>query len=138
MALTPQQAADKWAANLAASQNQIKSGIAAVQESPMIRASQREDAYIAGIQRSLADGKRARGLARRSLADWQRLTTAKVGRIASGAQEAKPDVANFMAQLLPYTEQVRNTIRGMPKGTEADSDARMLAAINMMRKFKRQ
>lgn len=103
----------------------------------MSRAAQREDAYLAGIQRALNTGKRARGLQRKSLQDWQRLTTAKISRIASGAQEAKPEMVKFMSELLPYTEQVKAAIKQMPKGTEADANARMLAAVEMMRKFRR-
>lgn len=135
--LTAAQVADKWARNLSNSVPSIKAGVQSVTESPMAKAAAQVDRYKMGVQRAADDGTWAEGLQAVSLEDWKTATAEKgTARIADGVAKAKSKQQRFYDQLLPHTEMVKQTIASMPKGSEADSDARMLAASRMMRQFK--
>ena len=56
-------------------------------------------------------------------------------RVAQGAQANQGKMANFMSQLLPYTENLQRSIKAMPKVTPQDSLARMIANFEGMQKF---
>lgn len=136
---SPQQVAKKWVTNLSRSGETIKDGVMSVTVSPMEQAASKQEEYLAGVQKAITTGKWVRGLRRKTKEDWQRAMIEKgVQRIPSGAQQAEGKVTEFLQELLPYTEQVKQMIRSMPKMTEADADARALKAIDMMRKFRRK
>lgn len=135
----PSDVVAKWTRNMQGSIPTIKAGVMAVTASPMEAAAQAADRYAAGVQQAVQSGTYQAGLRSVSLADWQDATANKgTARINAGVQAAQTKMTNFMNQLLPFTARVKQTIGAMPKGQPADSDARMLAAVNMMRQFKFQ
>jgi hypothetical protein len=129
----------KWQRNMTGSVQTIKAGVMGVRESPMEKAANAAQLYARRVQESVASGRFQAGLRAVSLADWQQATAEKgTARISAGVQAALPKVTAFQAQLQPFTEQVKRQIATMPKGGAAESDARMLAAVNMMRGFRFQ
>lgn len=135
----PNAATQKWARNMTGSVPTIKAGVMAVRESPMAKAADRADYYAQRVQEAVNSGKFQAALRAVSLGDWQQATAEKgTSRIASGVQLAIPKVQAFQAQLQPYAESVKRQIAAMPKGGPAEADARMLAAVNLMRQFRYQ
>jgi hypothetical protein len=134
-----QTAVQKWQRNMTASVPTIKAGVMAVRESPMAKAADRADFYLQRVTDAVQSGKFQAALRSVSLADWQQATAEKgTARITAGVNAAVPKMTQFLGQLLPFTENVKRTIATMPKGGTAEADARMLAAVNMMRQFKFQ
>lgn len=139
MAKSPQDVAAKWRRNLSNSTESIKSGVMDVTVSPTETAAARPEAYVAGVQRAVENRKWQEGLRRVTLGQWQDAMIDKgIARIGQGATKALPKVEGFMAQLLPYAENLSRKIKSMPKGTLEDSKARAVAAIEGMAAFKRR
>jgi hypothetical protein len=114
--VTPEQAAAKWVQRLSASTEDIKRGVLGVTEAPGVSAARRKDLWLARVTQS-AD-KWARRVSSVSLQDWQNAMVNKgVSRIASGAQEAQPKMASFMADFLPYVDSGVAKVKAMPKGS---------------------
>lgn len=135
--LSPQAVADKYIRAMSNAVPAIKAGVMATTENPMAKAAASEDAWVSGVQRAKDSGKFRDGLMAVPFEEWKRLTAEKgSARIAQGVQEAKPKLQQFFSQLLPYTEQVSQRIAQMPKGTDADSAARMMANFESMKQFR--
>lgn len=135
----PQTVAAKWQRNMTGAAQTIKAGVMAVRESPMERAAQQAQLYAQRTAESVASGRFQAGLRAVSLTDWQTATAEKgTARIAAGVQAAMGKVQAFHAQFQPFVEGVKRQIRSMPKGGPAEADARMLAAVQLMRTFRFQ
>lgn len=135
---TPQAAADAWATNMAAAQQKITDGINAVTESPTAKAAQSLDKYLNGVQNAVQSGRMAKKLNAVSLSDWKTAALAKVSRIGSGAQTAKPKMLKHLAAFLPFVQQVRQNVRQMPNATPSDRIARMVANAQQLAQFVSQ
>lgn len=140
MAKSPQSVAQKWVNNLSNATTSIREGVEAVTTAPTEKAAARSDAYVAGVQRAVQDGKWQNGLRRVTLADWQRSMLDKgLTRVASGASAAKPKMEEFLSDFLPFVEQGKAAIdRELPRG---DAEQNIQRAVAMMRhnmKFKRR
>lgn len=134
----PQTVAQKWARNLGMATDTIKAGIQAVTQSPTERAAQRQDAYIAGVQRAVASGKWQQGLRRVNLQDWQSAAINKgLPRIGPGAQQALPKFTTFMQQWLPYLDGLHARLQNLPRGDIEQNRARMNAAMDYLHAFRR-
>lgn len=140
MAKTPDQVANKWKQAMSAATQAITDGVNAVQVSPMQKAAARADAYAAGVQRSVAEGKYQAGLNKVSLADWKQAMTSKgIPRIAAGVTMAAPKVQQFMAQFLPHVYAARDALNSsMPRGDYATNIQRMVAMAEANHQFKRR
>jgi len=139
VAKNAQEIAKKWQRNLAGSTESIRQGIQAVAVSPTEKAAQQADAYLLGVQQSVADGKFQSGLRRVSLDDWKRAALEKgVPRIASGAAAAQSDVADFLTEFLPHVERGQQILESMPRGDLQQNIARAVAMIEHNSKFRRR
>lgn len=137
MAKTPSQVSDKWAQRLGGAAEQIRQGVQAVTESPGAVAVRRKQAYIDGVQRSFSDGTYERGQSSYTLEEWKRMTLEKgVGRITSGANNAKPKMEAFMSKWLPLQDELSRRVQSMPHGGLADAQARAAFAIEYNSQFK--
>lgn len=135
--LNSQDVAASWQKGIQAAGPKMKAGVERVTESPMAKAAAASDRYIAGVTAAVESGKYQDGLLSVPLEEWKRLTIEKgVARVASGAKEAMPKMVQFLDQLLPYTESVSREIQAMPKGTLADSAARMVKNMEKMSEFR--
>jgi|SRR5947209_912424 len=138
MAGSPQEVADRWAQRLAASAEKIKSGVQGVTTSPTQSAANAADFWQQRMQDPQTKAKYVNSLNKVSLSQWQQAMLGKgVNRIASGANDAKPKVASFLQQFLPYVEQGAAMVRAMPKGGIEDAVNRAAAMIRHNANFRR-
>lgn len=139
--LTPQQFSQKWSRNLAASGESARAGIDAVTVSPGVVAAENINNYRVGVLSALESGKTEEAMRAVDLGDWKSKTRdIGVPRMVQAAtnQAVVRDVEQFASELLPFTQNVKETIARMPKGTLADGKARAMKAIDMMSEFSRR
>ena len=130
---------DKWVRNTQAGIPSYKAGVMAVTVSPTTKAAAQAQFYAQQVQAAVDSGRYQAGLQAVSLSDWQNAAVNKgANRIATGVQGAVPKMQNFLTQFLPFVASVKQRIASMPKGGTAEADARMLAAVQLMRSFKFQ
>lgn len=134
---TIQDAVDKWKRNTLGAAPSIKAGVMAVTVAPGQQAAAAADLWLQRLNES--KDKFRTNVAAVGLQQWQTAMVDKgLPRMTTGVNGAMPKVTAFMTQLIPFTNNVKAVIRAMPKGTEADSEARMLEASRMMRRFSFQ
>lgn len=134
-----EQYADKLAARLKASIQDVQRGVERVTESPTEAAAQAQDKMIARLTEAVQGGKWAAGLRRVSLQEWKSKTITKgIPRIATGIDQARPKVVNFAQQLLAYEGDLMGRVENMPDLTLEDSINRATTWIRGMAQFKRQ
>lgn len=136
----PQAVAKQWADRLAGSTQKIKDGVNAVTMNPAESALRRQDAYVSGVQRAVAEGKWQRGLQRITLGDWQRAMNEKgSARIASGATAARGKMEQFYSEFLPFVDGVVAKIdASMPRGSLEQNIQRAVAVMQGMSAFRRR
>ncbi len=136
--LTPQEYAQKWARRLAGATEDIRRGVERVTESPMEKALEKKDKFVAQFNRAIQDGKWDRGLRRVSLPDWKDKTlNVGVARIAGGVAAAEDGMADFAGDLITHINSGTAEIERMPDITPEQRDQRALAMIRHMRTFRR-
>ena len=105
-------------------------------DSPTARAATPEALanYQAGVNASVASGKRAAALQAVSLADYQKAVKSKAGNLGIGATNSQPKMQAAMSNLIPVWGQIQSTLAGMPrqKGNAANAKARVGAVIDAM------
>lgn len=128
--------AGKWATNLGASTESIRSGVMSVTEAPGAAAARKKADYVRRVTER-ADHWAAR-VGSISVGSWQDSTINKgLPRVASGAQQAQPKMEQFMREFLPHVERVAQQVRSMPKGGLENGIARATAQIRGNAQFKR-
>ena len=133
----PADVARKWAQRLGSASDSIRQGVNAVQTNPAERAAARQDAYIAGVQRAVSDGRYARGLRRVTLQSWQEAMLNKgLPRISSGATAAVPKMQAFLEKFLPHQEALKTKLASMPRGDLQQNIARMVMAVEHNSQFR--
>lgn len=134
-----QQIAEKWSRNLGASTQAIREGVQSVTVNPMARAAERVDAYVAGIQRAVADGKYQDGLRRVSLEQWKDAMLEKgLSRVGTGASQAMPKFADFMSEFIPHLQAGVRALETMPRGDLSQNVARAVAMMQHNARFRRR
>jgi hypothetical protein len=137
--VSPATAAANWSRSLAASTEKIKAGVNSVNESPTAKAARRADAYLAGIQRAVADGRWQDSLNAVSLESWkQDMLNKGLPRIASGATAAQAKMQNFLTQFLPHVQQGKAMLESMPRGGLEENIQRMTAMVRHNAQFRYQ
>lgn len=128
------QAADNWANGMSNSSAKMIAGIKAVTENPAAKAADAIPRMVQGIQQAAADGRIARGLARVTLQSWQNdMLTKGVTRVGAGASGAKPKVAAFFTQFLPYLQA---GVQQLPaRGDYSANKARAIAMMDYNHNF---
>ena len=129
--------ADKQAARLKNSIPEIRAGITAVTENPMQKAAENDDKWILRLQESRAKWKANTSAV--TLDDWKNAALTKgVDRIASGIDAARPKVVAFATRVIPYINNLLQTIDAMPDTTLEDSISRMTEFTRGMSKFSNE
>lgn len=129
--------AQKWARQMQQATQSMKDGVAAVTESPMDKAANAKDLWVAGVMKARESGKYEDNLRAVSLEAWKRAFLQKgIGRVSAGVTEAIPVMEDFMSQLLPVAEASKRDVATMPKGTPEDSKQRMLRNFENMSRFQ--
>lgn len=133
----PNVVTDKWAANLSGSVPHITAGVQAVTTAPGQQAAAAKDLWASQVL--AAKDKWAARVGAVTLDQWKTATLTKgVNRIAGGAEAAKPKMAAFLADFLPFQERIAQTVRAMPKGNLEAGIARSAAMIRQTAAYKRK
>tara|TARA_B100001123_G_C15301962_1_gene1021342 strand:- start:1939 stop:2361 length:423 start_codon:yes stop_codon:yes gene_type:complete len=136
--VTASEAAEKWGRRLQGATEDIRRGVQSVTESPTEKAAAAADKMRERVIESIDSGKWQAGLRRVSLDEWKDAMLNKgVGRIAAGVQGAQPKMQAFMNELLPYVDNLKSRVDGMPDVTLEDSINRATAWIRGMSEFRR-
>lgn len=130
-----QEAAQKWATNLPASQQRYVDGVNAVTVSPGALAARSAATWAANT--AAAQSKFARNSAAVSLQSWQQATATKgAQRLSSGAQAAQSKVEATFAKLFPAIQQAVSSLP--PRGDIEANIARSAAFARAMNKYRNQ
>lgn len=134
----PQRALEKWKANMAAAGQAMIAGVDDVQINPAEQAIAAAPKYIANVNKAYAEGRYQSGLAGVTLTDWKSAMKGKgATNMANGARNISARAAKNITDVVAYTNSVRQQIASMPSMTESDMDARCLAAIALMRAYRK-
>jgi hypothetical protein len=129
--------AKKWQRNLASATESIRAGVQAVTVSPTELAARRQDAYAAGVQRSVTSGRYAAGCRRVTTQDWQRSVIEKgLPRIAAGASASIPKMQAHMDEFLPFLEEGQRKLEAMPRGDLQQNIQRAVAMMEHNAQFR--
>lgn len=134
--VTPEEAADYQIAGITAATEKMRKGAERLTVSPTERAAAKKDKMLARLTEAIQNGSWERGLRRVTLEDWRKAYIEKgLGRVASGAQNARPKLVNFFTQFLPYVDRAKAEIDKMPDLTIEDSANRAAAWVRKMHGF---
>ena len=134
--VTPEEFADLWAARLGAAVERIRSGVERVREAPGAKAAAAADRFRARILEAIDSGRWQAEVSKVSLEDWKTAMLEKgVGRIAAGANAAKPEMTEFARALFAHIEAGQRELERMPRVTLEDSINRVTAWIRHMAEF---
>lgn len=134
--LTPQEAAEKWAARASAASADYQRGVETTDKDPTSLATANGARYIAGVQEAYSSGRWARRLQQVGKAGWQAAVLSKgVQNYATGVAASKDKFATAIGPVLAAVKQGQSLVASMPSATPQQRDARMLAFINHMRQF---
>lgn len=135
----PNEIASKWARRLGASTEDIKKGVDAVTEAPSQRAVRKKEKFVAELMRAIQDGTWERALQAYGLEQWKAdMKNKGINRIASGAEASKGKMEEFLAQFLPYVEEISKKVDQMPDNTLEDRINRAIFAIREQSKFRKK
>lgn len=138
MAKDPTAVAAKWAANLTQATQSMTDGVNAVTVAPTQQAAARSDAYLQGVQQSVASGRYQKSLQAVTLQQWQQAMIQKgIPRVGSGASAAKGKFAAFMSKLLPYQQSLQAQLAATPRGDLATNIQRMVQWTQGMAQFSK-
>lgn len=99
--LSPQQIADKWAANLSASTSSITAGVNGVTQAPGAAAAAQADYWLQRV--TAAKQKFITNVGKVTLGQWKdAMINIGIPRVSTGAQANKGKMADFMTRFLPY------------------------------------
>lgn len=130
--------AEKWVRNIGAATDSIRKGVQAVTEAPTAAAARSADLWQSRVTSDQAKQKFVRNLQRVTLEDWRSAMLNKgVGRVATGAQASRAKFEAFMAQFLPFVQNIAARVRSMPKATLEDRIQRAIAQIRGVAEFSR-
>lgn len=120
-----------------ASQDYVE-GVRSVTEAPGQRAVKKKEKLRANFNAAVDSGKWEANTAAVGLEEWKQVTAEKGGqRFASGVEAARPKIEAFQADLQAFLNSTKGEIDSLPDATPEQRDAKMLANVRRMRKFKR-
>ena len=139
MAKDPRQVAEKWSRRLSGATEDIRQGIQAVTEAPSKKAIAKKEKLKARWLEAVDGGKWETALGKVTLEEWKEKVLNKgLARLPQGVEDARPKMEDFMGQLIPYVENVRRRIEGMPDRTLEDRINRMVTFVREMSKFRKK
>ncbi len=136
--VTPQQFAEKWARRTGQATQDYIAGVRGVREAPGQQAAEKADKLLAGVTRSINDGKWQARVSAVSLQSWQDAAVNKgAQRIAAGVQGAQNKMTRFASEVLPYLDNVVSEVKNMPDMTLEDRINRSSEFQRLMSQFRR-
>lgn len=134
-----QAALKKYKDNASAAGPAYTAGVEAVTTAPTALAAAAASKWIANVQAAYTEGRFQAGCNAVDLSAWKAATTSKgASNYRTGIANLSPRAVKAMQDQLAKAEQIRQQIATMPNNSEADADARMLAAVRMMRETKKR
>jgi hypothetical protein len=134
MALDPTAATAKWVSRMQAAAPEITAGVNAVSEAPGVAAAKQAHAWLTRITASVDKWKR--NVSAVTLEQWK---TAMIDRgipaINAGVNAKSGNYQAYAVKAYPYIQTGVNHVKGMPKGTLAQSQARAAYFIEYMSKY---
>lgn len=138
MAKSPQAALAKWKARMADAGKAMAEGVAAVTESPMQKAAAAVDKYQAGVRKAVEDGTFVAGLQAVPLEEWKRTMAKKgVDNMQNGVRDISARSQTAITDVVDYAQKAGAEVRAMPKVTEGDAKARMMAQFDKMKSYRK-
>ena len=135
---SPQEVADKWAQNIGNSRQSMTAGVGRVTQAPSQSAINQRQKFQTKMQDPSTFDKWEAGLRGVSLQSWQNsMTSFGIDRAVQGATQKKDKMVRAMNGLLPFVDQLRNTVRNMPSTTVGDREQRMLAWSRGMAQYRK-
>lgn len=139
MATNPAAILKKYKDRSLAAVQDYTDGAMKVTVAPTQLAAQAAPKWIAKLQQAFSDGTYVASLQGVSLGEWQQAVKDKgAANYRTGISNLSPRSAKAMADQQAYADQVRQEVAQMPNNSDADADARMLAAVQKMRQYKRR
>lgn len=136
MAVNPTAILAKWKRNAGNAAEDLKIGVRAVTTAPTQKAAAAVDKYQRGVMEAVNSGKFVNALNAVTLQDWQNAMIDKGAQnYANGVAKISPRAQKAMADQQIAAGQISQEIQQMPNNTEADAEARMLAAVRKMREY---
>jgi len=91
------------------------------------------------IIQAIDSGKWERALSKVTLEEWKDAFINKgLTRIGTGAEQGRRKMEDFMAQLIPYVENLKAQVNRMPDTTLDQRIQKMIAWVQGMAKFQRR
>lgn len=139
MALNTAAILAKWKRNAGQAAQSYQDGIDAVTTAPTQQAAANLDKYLRNTAEAVNSGRMAQSLQNVTLQDWKQAAKDKGSRnYTTGISAISPRAAKAMADQQQYAEMVKQQVAGMPNNSDADADARMLKAVELMRLYPRR
>lgn len=134
----PARIASKWKTRLAASGEEIKAGVQAVEEAPGAKAARSQDRMLTAIIEAVQSGRWGRAVSAVSLEEWKKTMLEKaLPRIASGAAAGEPGMLAFMREFLPAQDAIlRDLDRTHPRGDLEQNIARQAEFTRRIARLK--
>jgi len=120
-------AAARWQQGAAQGQQRFVEGVRGTQVDVVGLAIAQEGVLVANFGQAVSSGKWRRNLAAVGTQGWKMATEAKAANYGTGVAAAKDKYQARIAPVLAFEAQLQSQIASMPKGTLADSIARMSA-----------
>ena len=136
--MNPTEFAAKWKNRTTAAIPDFVAGVNKVTEAPGLKAANRADAMVRGVQESVASGKWQRNVGSVPLESWKN-STATLGsqRIGSGVQAAESKMQAFGSKLIPFQETLKAAIDAQtPRGDFESNMQRMNSWARGMHEFE--
>lgn len=138
MPKSPQEIAAKQIRRAQEASQDYVAGVQGVTEAPGAKAVRKKEKLRANFNASLDNGKWEQNTAAVTKEEWINSTVEKGGqRYASGVEASRGKIEAFQADLQQYLSATKAEIDNMPDATPEQRDAKMLANVRRMRKFKR-
>lgn len=136
MAFNFQTSLAKYKRNYAASADARKTGAQAVRESPSVTAARNPQGYLDGVNNAVQSGKWQSRCNAVTTQEWITAYTEKgISNGNNGVNNLSAKAQKNMQDQQQYAQQVKEQVAAMPKGTEADSVARMMKNFELMRDY---
>lgn len=129
--------AEKWKRRVAGAGADYKDGVQNPSRDWETEALKAKARYESEMQKSIAEGRREKGIQKTGSAGYKANTVAKSDRWATGVNGAEGKFSSAMGEVLAFEQQVQNEVNAMPSTTLEDRLARSTHWARRMSEFKK-
>lgn len=126
-----------WTSGAATGQQKYVQGIESTSVDPTQLAIRAQGALLQNFSQAVTSGRWANRLAAAGKGKWQANSVAKAGNWSTGISSGEPAYAQAMQTWLPRIQSAAASVRTMPSGTLAASQARSAAFMATLYNAKR-